>query len=263
MRPSPAALAPFFLVVLLTTLTCAAEAQVILNTERFQLAEVDGFHVGADLSGSLQRGNADLLDIGTSGIMGYRSETHWGRAIFGGRYLSNADRSILDQQYLQLRYSWLLSDRARTFHFVQLQKNETLRLRSRWLLGSGIRRAFVQSANTRVEFGTGVMAEWERLDPERVAPDDETQLDAIRMANLAVVTRDFPSGARLVNILYLQPDLGNLSDLRVLNDLGLSFPLTESIRATMSAEWRRDTNPPSVLEKDDLSLRMGLGITVR
>jgi hypothetical protein len=241
----------------------AVQAQVILNTERFQLTDVDGFHAGADLSGSLQRGNTELLDVSTSGIVGYRTDSHWIRAIFGGKYLSDDDRSILDQQYLQLRYSWLISPQWRTFHFVQMQKNESLRLRSRWLLGSGIRRSFVASEHTRVDLGTGVMAEWERLDPDRVAPEDDTSLDALRMANLAVITRTFESGARLVNIFYLQPDLSDFSDTRILNDLGLTFPVVTGVNARMSLEWRRDTRPPSVLERDDLSIGMGLGISVR
>lgn len=264
---SPRAASPAVLLVCAACLcapwTTPLDAQVILNTERFQLEEVDGFHLGADLSASLQRGNSEVLDASTSGMVGLLDGNHWVRLMFGGKYLSDADRSILDQQFTQLRYSYIVSPDTRTFHFVQAQKNETLLLRSRWLVGTGIRRAVIRTRQGRLDVGTGVMGEWERLDTGRLGPDDEASLDAVRMANLAVASWDFAGGASLVNILYLQPDLGELSDIRILNDLGLSVPITQHVRSTMSLEWRRDTRPPSTLERDDLSLRMGLGIDFR
>jgi hypothetical protein len=238
-------------------------AQVILNTERFQLGEVDGFHLGADLAGSLQQGNSEVLDLAASGIVGMLQGRHWTRLIFGGKYLSDEDRSILDQQFAQLRYSYIISPHTRTFHFVQAQKNETLLLKSRWLVGTGIRRTLIQGEQGTVSVGTGVMGEWERLDPARVGPEDATSRDAIRVANLAVASWDFTGGARLLNIVYLQPDLGEFSDLRILNDLGLSVPITPSVRTTLSLEWRRDTRPPSTLDRDDLRLNVSLGFDIR
>ncbi|TVR66644.1 MAG: DUF481 domain-containing protein [Gemmatimonadales bacterium] len=255
----------FLLAAFLTTLLVtpqSARAQVILNTERFQMAEVEGFHLNADLSGSVQRGNRKILNVSSSGIVGYSHSRHWPRVIFGGRFLRDDTRSILDQQYIQLRYSYLLTPRAQTFHFVQAQKNETLLLRSRWLVGSGLRWTFAETDQLLVAAGTGVMREWERLDPERVGPDDAVELDALRMANLGVLRWTFAGGARLVNITYVQPDLGRFSDLRLLNDLGLSAPVTDWARLTGSLEWRRDTRPPSTLERDDLTIRLGLSLDI-
>lgn len=262
--PFPRPIPP--LLLLLAVLLAAApglHAQVILNTERFQMREVEAFHLGADLSGSFQRGNTDVLDLSTSGIVGYRHDRHWPRIIFGGRFLQDDNRSILDQQYVQLRYSYILTPSLQTFHFVQAQKNETLLLQSRWLLGTGVQRTFLETERSLITAGTGIMGEWERLDPARVAEEDLTSLDAVRMANVAVIRREFEGGARLLNISYLQPDLGEFSDLRILNDLALTVPITETVRFTSSLEWRRDTRPPSTLERDDLTMRMGIGFDIR
>jgi len=241
-------------------LPAPSAAQTILNTERFQLDEVSGFHASTDLSFSLQRGNKDLLDVSASGIMGILSGNHWPRVIFGGKYLSTDERSFLDQQFVQARYSYIVSPATQTFHFLQAQKNETLLLRSRWLVGSGVRRSLLESERTRFAVGTGLMGEWERLDAGRVGPEDATSRDGLRIANMAVFSADFADGARVLNILYFQPDPGDLSDFRVLNDLGLLIPLSARLRTTLSLEWRRDTRPPSTLEKDDLSLKAGLSL---
>ncbi len=263
-RSLPAGIAFLILIALfLMGAPAAAHGQVILNTERFQIEDVDGVHLGADLSASLQRGNTELLNVSSSGIVGVRHLRHWPRLIFGGQFLKDEDRSLVDQQFAQLRYSYIISPRLRTFHFVQAQKNETLLLESRWLVGTGVRHTFVRTDQLLVAAGTGAMGEWERLVRERVGPDDLTSLDAIRMANLGVFRWDFAEGARLINIVYVQPDLGEFSDMRILNDLGLSVPITERISSSMSLEWRHDTRPPSTLGKNDLTLKMGLGIDIR
>ena len=234
--------------------------QTILNTERFQLEEVRGPHLSADVALSLKRGNAELLDLSTSGMVGTITGRHWPRAIFGGRYLSSEEASILDDQFLQLRYSYILGPATRTFHFVQAQKNQTLLLDSRWLLGSGIRRALIETEAVSLALGTGLMAEWERLDPDQLSAGDAPKESALRMANLMVLSWNFETGARILNILYVQPDVSDFGDLRVLNDLGLSMPLTDALRATVSLEWRRDSRAPAALSKDDLSLQAGFAI---
>ena len=40
------------------------------------------------------------------------------------------------------------------------------------------------------------------------------------------------------------PELTDLGDARVLNELSGSIPLTDTLRATVSLEWRRDSRPP-------------------
>lgn len=267
---SPARLAlgiALLLPVLLWSLAPApASAQTILNTERFQLFEVDGFHLSADLSADGSQGNSRFLNVSSSGIVGFRDESNWTRLIFGGKFLSDANRSILDNQYAQLRYSRLLSPRTRTFHFLQAQRNETLRLNRRYLAGTGIRYRVVggDRSRTRLDAGTGLMGEWERLDPDAFDdPEVETSLRALRMANVAVLSHDLEGGARLVNILYVQPDIGEVRDIRILNDLGLLIPITSSARVTISAEWRYDSQPPGDLRRNDLSWSAGFGIDMR
>ena len=180
---------------------------------------------------------------------------HWPRLIFGGRYLSDEEGSILDDQFVQLRYSYILSPETRTFHFLQVQKNQTLLLESRWLLGSGLRRTVLETERASLSVGTGVMGEWERFDLS-----DSEKESALRMANLAVLSWSSAIGARILNVLYVQPELRKLGDVRILNDLGLSMPLTAAFRATISLEWRRDTHPPAELSKDDVSLTAGFAL---
>jgi hypothetical protein len=261
--PSAGLLALAISLALALSLPADASAQTILNTERFQLAEVDGPHLSATFSATGRRGNSEVFVADGSGIAGILSGSHWTRLIFGGSYLSDGDRSLLDSRFVQLRYSWIPTDRFQTFHFVQAQQNESLRLRSRWLVGSGVQHRILNSDQASFSVGTGAMLEWERLDADAVDPGDTTSRDAVRMANLGVLRYEAESGIRVLNIVYVQPRFDDFSDLRILNDLGVSFPVTERVRFTVSGEWRRDTRPPSNLERDDLVLRMGITLDFR
>ncbi len=262
LRTLPAALLALALSLPLA-LPTTASAQTILNTERFQLTEVEGPHLSATFSATGRRGNSEIFVVDGSGIAGIRTGSHWTRLIFGGSYLSDGDRSLLDSRFVQLRYSWIPNERFQTFHFVQAQQNESLRLRSRWLVGSGAQQRLAGGERGSISVGTGAMLEWERLDPGAVGPEDPTALDAVRMANLAVARYETESGIRILNIVYVQPRFDDFSDLRILNDLGVAFPVTERVRFTVSGEWRRDTRPPSNLERDDLVLRMGITLDFR
>lgn len=254
----PGSLARGALALLL--LPAAAPAQTILNTERFQLDEVDGAHASADVSLSFRRGNARVLDASVSGMAGMLAGRHWPRLIFGARYLSTRKSSVLDAQFLQLRHSYVFSAETRTFHFLQAQKNETLLLRSRWLAGTGARTVLLASGRATLHVGSGVMGEWETLDPDRLGSDEDRRTSALRMANLLVFSWETGGGPGVLNILYVQPDLSAFGDVRILNDLGVTAPVTERIDLTLSLEWRRDTRPPASLGKDDLRLSTRIGL---
>lgn len=240
-----------------------AVAQTILNTERFQLGEVQGPHLTTSLSVAGRSGNSEIFIADASGIAGLYSPQHWLRMIYGGTYLADGDRSLLDSRFLQLRYSWMPTERLQTFHFVQVQQNESLRLRSRWLVGSGVQRDIVRGERTSFSLGTGAMLEWERLDPDEIHPDDPTARDTVRMANLCVLRHETRNGVRILNITYFQPRFDDLGDFRVLNDLGITVPVTDKVRLTLSGEWRRDNRPPAALERDDLSFKMGIALDFR
>lgn len=240
-----------------------AAAQTILNTERFQLGEVRGPHLTADLSLTGRSGNSEIFVAEASGIAGLYSQAYWTRIIFGGSYLADGDRSLLDSRFAQIRHSWRPEARWHVVHFVQAQQNESLRLRSRWLAGTLLAGEVVHAGSTSLSLGSGAMLEWERLDPAAIAPDEPAARDRVRMTNVVVLRHRTEGGLRILNILYVQPRFDDLADLRILNDLGLGVPVGDHVRLTMSAEWRRDTRPPAGLERDDLTLKMGAALDFR
>ncbi len=249
-------------------LASAGNAQTILNVERFQMDEVEELHVGVSLSGSAQFGNTEVVNVRGEGIVGYRATQgggrHWPRIIFGGSYLrQRGQAAILDNRFVQLRYSYLLSERWSTFHFVQLQRNQTLLLRERELLGSGLRAVVASGERTSFDLGTGLMIEREVREAEALGPGDAARVRMWRVTNMGVLTHELPSGARLVSITYFQPGVRTPADFRLLSEVGLRAPVTAALGLTLSGNWRHDSRPPAVLRANDIGVNVGLSIDVR
>lgn len=241
----------------------AGWSQGILNTERYQLDDVSGGHAAVDLSVSGSAGNARLLNASASGIVGVRGERHWLRLIGGGSYLADRERRVVDDRFAQLRHSFFATPSLEVYQFVQYQANQTLLLESRWLVGGGVRTPLLSGESVALVVGTGVMYEVENRDAARLSPRDETRLRTTRMANQAVFTHRLAGGATVQNIVYAQPALDAWSDLRLLNDLLVRVPLTETVSLAATLEWRHDSRPPAGLKRDDLSFSTGLSIELR
>jgi hypothetical protein len=270
-RPYPAARREHLLSTLLCLLPAflllappaPASGQTILNVERFHSGEIRGTHAAITLSGKGTLGNSEVLDAKMEGIVGHRFARHWPRLILGGSYLrKRGEEPLFDNRFIQARYSYIVSERTEAFNFVQSQRNETLRLKERWLVGSGIRRQFGSGDGLSLNLGTGAMWELEEVTDDAVAPGEDPRSSVIRMSNIIVVRHDFSEGARLVGTTYLQPRLDALHDFRLLSELALLVPVTTRVRLTVSTDWRHDSRPPPSLRADDFTLNFGIAYTL-
>ncbi len=240
----------------------SVRAQGILNAEQYQPKDVSGFHFGLDARGSLVRGNARVLDLGGTGIIGYRAPTQWIRMIVGASYLRTSGSGIVNDRFAHLRYNYDLTPRLRTFHFVQVQANKSLQLSDRELVGSGLRATVLTGKAGSLDVGLGAMLELERLNADARAAGAPARTTDWRMADLAVATVRLGTGASLQDVAYVQPRLDAFSDIRVLDNLNLLVPLTDNVKLTVSGEWRHDSRPPAAVLPDDFSLKTGISILV-
>src|SRR6056297_311597 len=108
------------LLVLLTALVlkfpAETRAQTILNVERLQPGDVDGWHWGLQGEFSLSRGNNEYFDLLTGVIMGHRWADHWPRLFLGLDYRSETGEPLQNERYLHARYNYWLADHWQTFH---------------------------------------------------------------------------------------------------------------------------------------------------
>ena len=249
--------------LLLLALPSLGEGQVILNVESLSGNVVEGFH-GA-LSGNLRlaTGNTDLTQVGGALGIGFLGERNWIRGFAGLDRMEQKDKDILNNRYFHLRYNYRISPRFRTFHFFQLQSNENLLLDRRLLLGSGLRYSILEEAHGRLDLGTGLMYESERLNPNKLGPGEEPDSDVVRMSNLVVGSGVFGEGRKWVTVVYYQPNVENFRDYRLSGEAGIQVALIGSLQLDVALTWRHDSRAPAELDEDDLGFRTGFTYRIR
>jgi len=238
-------------------------AQTILNVERLQPQDVLGYHWGVEGEFGLDAGNTDAIELNSGLVLGHRRTSgHWLR-VFGGVDLTDEEGAERETDlYLHLRYNHQLTERLKTFHFVQLQDNRTGWLRERWLVGSGLRLR-VMDGVAKLDLGSGAMFEAEELDAGQELGAHPADSDVWRMANLVVFTRPLVERVRLIGVGYLQPDLGDFEDLRLLADASIVISLTDALDLTLRNQWRYDSRPPASREAHDLKITTGFTVSFR
>ncbi len=248
---------------LLPLLSTSGSAQAILNVERLQSSEVEGAHGELNVRANVSAGNTDLFQIGGTLGAGYKASRNWTRLFLGMERLRKNDANLVDNRYLHLRYNFFFAEGVRSFHFVQVQTNQNLLLRRRWLVGTGLRVRALGGKGKELEIGSGLMYEAETLRRSALDAGEDPETRTVRVSNLLVGSWSPREGARLVGVAYYQPDVGNFSDYRLLGEAGLSVDFTRSIQLELSLNWRHDSRAPGTLKEDDVALNTGITYRLR
>ncbi len=104
------------------------------------------------------------------------------------------------------------------------------------------------------------MLEDERLAlPASAEHSDHTTV--IRSSSYGNFRIAFERGMVIASTTYLQPSVGNPKDIRILEDLVFSTPVTDRMALTVSFDLRYDSDPPDGLAALDTRLRTGLTLT--
>lgn len=252
----------FFLIFLLFntggfSLANPLAGQAILNVERLHGDEREGFSGGVSARVRMASGNTDLVQLGGDLGLGHLSEHHWIRFYAGAEQLRHEGKDDLDNRYLHLRYNYLFTRRWRSFHFLQIQSNRNLLLDRRVLFGSGIRRRLFGGTGHRLDLGSGLMLEMERLNNTRLDPGDDARTETVRLANVLVGSGPLGQGNRWVGTVYFQPNVGSMGDYRLSAEAGLGLVIVSSLGLDLTLTWRHDNRVPGDLDEDDVEMKTG------
>lgn len=218
--------------------------------------------VSGSLSGdlTLQTGNTDFVRIGVEGRR-YRVAESATTLMVGHGGLGFLGKSRFASSGLfHYRRMYRMTDWAAPEWYGQVNYDRSRSLSFRTVLGGGVRTPGVSGEWGHVGGGTGLMLEHERLSlPDTaVHPSHTTVVRSSSFATLRIVTAD---DLVVTSTTYLQPQVGEWGDLRVLEDLALATPVTESLALTVSFDLRYDSRPPDDVASLDARLRTGLTLT--
>ena len=232
----------------------SARAQVIRGYERLDRSAGDAYYATAlfDVDGAI--GNSEFVDAEFSGAFGYKGDSQWVRFYPAYRLKRSKGENVIHDRSAHIRHSYRISERMSTFAFVQVQAEESIELERRFLVGGGVRSELAHFGSGGMALGIGLMLDEERRTDRDVRSD-------VRGANLFSMYGD-AGVVGLSGSIYFQPVIENWSDHRVLVLVSATIPLATHVSLELSGFWRRDSRPPSPIEKHDSGARVGFRLDV-
>lgn len=210
-----------------------------------------------DGSLTVRTGNVDFVQLGLGGrhyVVDERSTTLLVGE--GGIGFLSRDR-FASSGLFHLRRTYRLGTWVSPEWYTQANYDRAQRLRFRVLVGSGARTGVARGAWGQFGAGTAVMLEHERLAlPDTAVHPRRTTVPR----SSSFLTLRITPGERLVvtSTTYVQPELGDFGDVRILENMRLASEITEELALTVSFDLRYDSRPPDGIARLDTTLRTGV-----
>jgi hypothetical protein len=238
-----------------------ARATVHIEAARRQLEDREGLSGQIELRFSMRQGNVNTLDFAGSSHLAIRRKRHFAILLSDSRFLalttwrrgqtasdlSDPSARIQNQNMGHARYNFAFLRWLRGEAFVQLQADEFLIVRTRFLMGTGPRFIVHDGKVLRVALGTSYMAEYEALDELRLVrqrPEAPARNWWHRWSNYASITARLGERLGLGVSTYVQPRLDMFRDLRISATGQLTIELSKHWTFKLLTSLEYDTLAP-------------------
>lgn len=221
-----------------------ARATVNIEAARARLEKREGLSGQIELRFALRQGNVNVLDFAGATHLAFHRKRHFAILLSDSRFgalttwrrgqttadLSDPSTRIQNRNMGHARYNFTFLEWLRGETFVQLEADEFLIVRTRFLMGIGPRFVVHEGPVLRVAVGTSYMAEYEALDRQRLVrqrPDAPSDNWWHRWNNYASVSARLGERLGISVSTYVQPRFDMPRDLRVAATGELTIDLGE------------------------------------
>ncbi len=232
-----------------------AAAGVVLNTLQGFDDQAPGWSGGLDGLFTGKGGNTESIQLTAGGRIQWRDAGERVRLQLSEDYQESGN-AVTDRNLVaHLRHNHRLGARWATVEFVQVQSNSFQQLTSRWLLGAGLRRDFVDRKDRHLAVGVTPMLEVERLSGETGHPGRG------RLSVFALARRTLTAGTRVDVVGFWQPLFSDFADQRAVVNAALVVKVTGAVDLKVGTSVEHDSRPPAGVKRTDWSTYTGLGVT--
>jgi len=251
----------FGLVALVAVCGWAGDAVAQVNTETLRLGDpADGLHGDLKADLALKRGNAELLQVGSSARAFYKAGVHTPLLFVRGELGSENDERFIENGFIHGRWTAMWHPRVGSELFGQVQYDAFIDLKFRALAGAGPRFAVLLEDWIELYVGTGYMIEREVLSIPSTDPHPRRTLNH-RSTSYVSVKIAAAEALALRSVAYVQPRWDQFDDVRVLEELELQVAISDYVAIVHSLSFRYDSEPPSTVRDHDLDLKVGVRVT--
>ena len=235
--------------------TCNAQL-VNVESQRIQSDSVRRSG-NANLSFSYQENNnKSLIQLRSSVVYQWKTKSLKDILLVLGNY--NFSRTqvqrLSNSAFGHVRYNRKLSDLVRYELYSQVQYNQLLNLRVRYLTGTGLRFKFRSKKLFKSYLGISAFYEYEENQELT-----RTFINDFRMSNYLVLSLVLPkSKGELTSTTYYQPNFERLNDFRISNQTILVVNFTNRLAFTSSFSYFFDRFPPANIAQETINFENGI-----
>lgn len=191
--------------------------------------------------------------MGTEGQLQYKTTKNLFLLLGNANYTSSNTQKFVNNGFLHFRYNTKLFKTLRWEAFTQLQYNNLLLVKQRFLLGTGPRVKLLDKLNVRVYAGVAAMYEQEQY---KTVQADEHNL---RMSNYISWTISQAKKLSFTGTVYYQPLANHWADYRVNAQSSLSIFLTEKLYFRNTLNFMYDEVPAETAVSKVYNVMAGVG----
>jgi putative salt-induced outer membrane protein YdiY len=226
----------------------------LVNTDIYRRSDLkDGFSTRVNLDVHAFSGNSNYSVLSTRLRTDYFSKKNQGFLVLNGENRSNQAGRYVNNGFFHLRGMFVLPNNSVIEAFLQNEFDEFLHLKSRYLLGSGIRRLHKSSESFTAYYGLGAMLEEEIMS-------DLYEQSVIRISGYYSLKYLKKNRYTVSSVTYFQPRIGFFTDIRIFHQTTFNVVINSLIDFVSTIETRYDSKPRSGLKSSDFLLKQGIQI---
>jgi putative salt-induced outer membrane protein YdiY len=232
-----------------------------VNIERMrQKTPEEGVSLRASAGLSSRTGNVDATNLDVGAFVQYHRGRGTTLLAVQGDYGWQGGEQFSNQGLAHLRYTRWLDGTFALEAFVQSDYNKARLLDARALAGAGLRAAVIDGERVGIDAGTSYMFEVEEVDvPAGAEHPDRTEVS--RWSSYVGLRWKMSDNASLSATGYVQPQIDEFDDVRVISSGALDTKLGGAFTLTVSYSIRHDSEPPDDIESTDTQVGTQLGVS--
>lgn len=223
----------------------SATALAISNIESQRPTPPDeGWSAQLELTADGKNGNVDEDRYGAGGRLTWKNLDNTYFALFSKSRSETLNIKTADQTFAHIRWIGQHAESTAMEAFLQWQEDEFNNLLSRYLAGAGGRFDVLNSPEVySLTLGIGTFREWEKTDLGTFIENES----AWRLNAYWSYKHQINSQVNWYNTAYIQPNLDNFDDYRILFETGLGVRLTDALQIKLLYRLRHNSHPPQNL----------------
>lgn len=235
-------------------------AQLVnIESQRIQTDSIR-FTGNANFNFSYQKNNTrSLFQLKTSAVYQVKTKNYKDIFLLLGSYDFSKTRStqLSNSAFGHFRYNHRLNTFLKYEFYTQLQTNQLLNLRSRYIAGNGLRFKFKNKKLLKAYLGVSAFYEYEEsIEDVLVFRND------FRMSNYFVLSFKLPNSlGEITSTTYYQPLFDRFSDYRISSQSNLVLNIAKRVALTITFNYFFDEKPPVGINKETVSFTSGLRVT--